>query len=88
MSPIRPAAWCGIPQGTIKRLSVSVLVDHAQRWEGTKKVIEPPAPEKLKVIRDQVGAATGLESRADQLVVEAFPFAVTLAAEPEIVTIP
>ena len=73
-----------LPQGTIKRLSVSVLVDHALRWEGQKKIIEPPPPEKLKVIRDLVGAATGLDmNRGDQLVVEAFPFESTLTAEPE-----
>jgi len=73
-----------LPQGAIKRLSVSVLVDHVLRWEGNKKIIEPPAPEKLKVIRDLVGAATGLDlNRGDQLVVEAFPFEATLSAEPE-----
>jgi len=73
-----------LPQGTIKRLWVSVLVDHALRWEGQKKIIEPPPPEKLKVIRDLVGAATGLDmNRGDQLVVEAFPFESTLTAEPQ-----
>jgi flagellar M-ring protein FliF len=78
-----------LPQGAIKRLSVSVLVDHALRWEGTKKIVEAPAPEKLKVIRDLVGAAAGLDTnRGDQLVVEAFPFEATLAAEPEMTITP
>ncbi|MBV8842941.1 MAG: flagellar M-ring protein FliF [Bryobacterales bacterium] len=73
-----------LPQGAIKRLSVSVLVDHALRWQGQNKIIEPPPPEKLKVIRDLVGAATGLDmNRGDQLVVDAFPFEATLMAEPE-----
>ena len=78
-----------LPQGAIKRLSVSVLVDHALHWDGNKKIIEPPAPEKLKVIRDLVGAATGLDmNRGDQLVVEAFPFEATLSAEPETLAAP
>jgi flagellar M-ring protein FliF len=76
-----------LPQGMIKKISVSVLVDHALRWEGQKKIIEPPPPEKIKVIRDLVAAATGLDSnRGDQLVVEAFPFEATLVAEPENLT--
>ena len=72
-----------LPQGTLKRLSLSVLVDHAVRWEGSKRMVEPPSAEKLKVIRDLVAAATGLNTeRGDQLVVEAFPFEATLAPEP------
>jgi flagellar M-ring protein FliF len=72
-----------LPQGAVQRLSISVLVDHALRWEGEKRMIEPPAPEKLKVIRDLVAAATGLNmERGDQLTVEAFPFQATLNAEP------
>ena len=72
-----------LPQGTVKRLSLSVLVDHALRWEGSKRIVEPPPAEKLKVIRDLVAAATGLDTkRGDQLAVEAFPFESTLTAEP------
>ncbi len=72
-----------LPQGTLTRLSMSVLVDHSLRWEGSKRIVEPPSPEKLKVIRDLVAAATGLDAkRGDQLVVEAFPFEATLTAEP------
>jgi flagellar M-ring protein FliF len=76
-----------LPQGTIKRLSLSVLVDHTVRWETvagkSRKVVEPPSAEKLKVIHDIVAAATGLDTaRGDQLVVEAFPFESTLSAEP------
>jgi len=72
-----------IPEGAVKRLSVSVLVDHTLRWEGNKKIIESPSPDKLKVIRDLVSAAAGLENaRGDQLVVDAFPFEVTLGAQP------
>src|SRR5438445_3825768 len=62
---------------------MAVLVDHALRWDGAKRVVEPPSAEKLKVIRDLVTAATGLDTnRGDQLAVEAFPFESTLTAEP------
>ena len=72
-----------LPQGALKRLSLSVLVDHSLRWEGPKRIIEPPSAEKLKVIHDLVAAATGLNTdRGDQLVVEAFPFEATLKSEP------
>jgi flagellar M-ring protein FliF len=72
-----------LPQGALTRLSMSVLVDHSLRWEGAKRIVEPPSAEKLKVIRDLVAAATGLDiKRGDQLVVDAFPFEATLTAEP------
>lgn len=74
-----------LPQGTIKRMSLSILVDHVVRWEGSgarmKRVIEPPSPEKLKVIHDLVAGATGLVADRDQLVVESFPFEHTLNPE-------
>jgi flagellar M-ring protein FliF len=72
-----------LPQGGVKRLSLSVLVDHTLRWEGTRRIVEPPTAEKLKVIKDLVTAAVGLDAaRGDQVVVEAFPFDATLTAEP------
>jgi flagellar M-ring protein FliF len=72
-----------LPQGALKRLSLSVLVDYSSRWEGTKRLVEPPSPEKLKVIRELVSGATGLDpNRGDQLVVDAFPFESTPLAEP------
>jgi len=71
-----------LPQGVVKKISLSVLVDHTLRWEGEKRIVEPPTPEKLKVIRDLVTAATGLDTnRGDQLAVETFPFEATLTAE-------
>jgi flagellar M-ring protein FliF len=68
-------------------LSVSVLVDHNLRWEGSgakaKRILEPPSPEKMKVIRDLVAAVAGVQAeRGDQLIVESLPFETTLAAEP------
>jgi flagellar M-ring protein FliF len=78
-----------LPQGGVKRLSLSVLVDHTLRWEGTTRVVEPPSAEKLKVIKDLVTAAVGLDpARGDQLVVEAFPFESTLTAEPVSLSLP
>lgn len=76
-----------IPQGTIKRLSIAVLVDQNVRWEGTgpraKRILEPPPPEKLKVIRDLVAAAAGFSTeRGDQLIVESLPFETTLTLAP------
>src|ERR1035438_2290349 len=76
-----------LPQGTIKRLSVSVLVDQEAHWEGTgataKHILEPPSPERLKTIHDLAAAATGLNAdRGDQLIVESLPFESTLNLEP------
>jgi flagellar M-ring protein FliF len=72
-----------LPQGGVKKLSLSILVDHSLRWEGAKRIVEAPSAEKLKVIHDLVAAATGLDpARGDQLVVDAFPFESTLHAEP------
>ncbi|MCZ2080083.1 MAG: flagellar M-ring protein FliF [Bryobacterales bacterium] len=76
-----------LPQGGIKRVSVSLLVDQDVRWEGSgpsaKRVLEPPPPEKLKVIRDLVAAAVGFTpDRGDQLIVESLPFETTANWEP------
>jgi flagellar M-ring protein FliF len=76
-----------LPQGTIKRLSVSVLIDHEVHWEGTgakmQRVLVPPSPERLKSIHDLIAAATGLQmERGDQLIVESLPFESTLNLDP------
>jgi len=76
-----------LPQGNLKRMSVSVLVDQTIRWEGVgstaKRVLEPPAPEKLKIIKDLVAGVVGLQpDRGDQLIVESLPFESTLNQEP------
>ena len=72
-----------LPQGGVKKLSLSILVDHSLRWDGAKRIVQAPSAEKLKVIHDLVAAATGLNpARGDQLVVDAFPFEATLNAEP------
>ncbi len=76
-----------LPQGSIKRLSVSVLIDHEAHWEGAganaKRVLVPPSPERLKVIHDVVAATAGFnETRGDQLIVESLPFESTLNLDP------
>ncbi len=76
-----------LPQGVIKRVSLSVLVDNELRWEGAgkklKRVLVPPTPEKLKTIRELVSGIAGLSTeRGDLLVVETLPFESTLSSEP------
>ena len=78
-----------LPQGTIKRLSIAVLVDQGVQWQGKgqqmQRVLVPPAPEKLKTIHDVVATAVGLTpARGDQLTVETLPFDSTLNATPPV----
>jgi flagellar M-ring protein FliF len=76
-----------LPRGAVKRMSISVLVDHTVRWEGEgatrRRVLSPPPAETVKSIRDLVAGVTGLRTdRGDQLIVEALPFESTLNLEP------
>ncbi|MGA2185105.1 MAG: flagellar basal-body MS-ring/collar protein FliF [Bryobacteraceae bacterium] len=76
-----------MPQGNLKRLSASILVDYSVRWEGSgpgaRKIVTPPSAEKLKTIRELVAAAIGfVPERGDQLVVEALPFEVAYGPGP------
>ncbi len=72
-----------IPQGQIKRMSLAVLVDQQVRWDGQKKIVEPPAPETLKSIRELVAGVTGFDAdRGDQLIVETLPFESSIHAKP------
>ncbi len=68
-----------IPQGVIRRMSLSVLVGQQTHFEGQGKarhsVTVPPAPETLKTIKDLVAGVTGFNAdRGDQLIVETLPF--------------
>jgi flagellar biosynthesis/type III secretory pathway M-ring protein FliF/YscJ len=68
-------------------MSLAVLVDQEVSWEkdknAFKRVLIPPPPEKLKVIRDLVAGITGFSAeRGDQLVIETLPFETTLLLEP------
>jgi len=82
-----------MPQGTVKRMSVSLLVDSLVRVEGSgpkaKRIVEPPSPDKLKAIHDLVAGVIGFSSeRGDQLVVETLPFETTLNPEQLPTTLP
>jgi flagellar M-ring protein FliF len=76
-----------IPKGAVKRASIAVLVDQDVTWrkegEKTVRVLMPPPPETIKIIRDVVTSATGLNTeRGDLLTVESLPFESTLGSEP------
>jgi flagellar M-ring protein FliF len=75
--------------GTIKRLSLAVIVDNATLWDKDPKgnpveKLQPRTAEELKKIRDQVAAAVGIvDKRGDQLTVENIPFASTVNPQEE-----
>jgi flagellar biosynthesis/type III secretory pathway M-ring protein FliF/YscJ len=76
-----------MPAGGVRKMSLSVLVDQDITWQPDKnsfqRVLIPPSPEKLKIIRDLVAGVTGFNAdRGDQLVIETLPFETTLQLEP------
>jgi len=76
-----------LPAGVVKKMSLAVLVDQSVNWEkdgqGFHKVLVPPPPETLKIIRDLVAGITGFnQERGDQLIIETLPFESTLQLEP------
>src|SRR5580698_8883398 len=76
-----------LPQGTLKKLSIAVLVDQGSRMEGqgaqAHRVVIPPDTEKLKAIQALVGTLVGLDTtRGDQLTVEALPFDNSMNLDP------
>ncbi len=76
-----------LPQGTVRRVSISVLLDNYLRWEvengKAKKIMTPPPPEQMKSIRDLVAGVAGADAkRGDAVVVESLAFDSTLAAQP------
>ena len=82
-----------IPQGAVKRVSASILVDQTVRWEGSgnqqKKVVTPPSPETVRAIKVLVSGIIGLQpDRGDQLVVESLPFESTLQTSPPSAEVP
>jgi flagellar M-ring protein FliF len=82
-----------LPSGVVRKMSLAVLVDQDISWEkdknAFKRVLVPPSPEKLKVIRDLVAGITGYsQERGDQLVIETLPFETTLQLEPPVVAVP
>jgi flagellar M-ring protein FliF len=82
-----------LPQGTLKRMSVALVLDQAVKWEGTgksiHKVVVPPSPEILKSVKDVVTAAIGfVPDRGDLITVETLPFEETLNQPPPETTPP
>lgn len=80
-----------IPEGGIKHLSISVLLDQRLRRQGkdSKLTAVPPAPETLKAVHDLVAGVTGfVQERGDQITIESLPFEATLdqqdASDPNI----
>ena len=76
-----------LPAGSVRKMSLAVLVDQEVKWEkdksGFQRVLIPPPPEKLKIIHDLVAGVTGFTAeRGDQLVIETLPFETTLLLEP------
>jgi flagellar M-ring protein FliF len=74
--------------GTVKRVTLAVIVDNASNWEKDAKgeatlKQTPRTADELKKIRDQVSAAVGIQpKRGDELTVENMAFA-TLQVNPK-----
>ena len=76
-----------LPQGSVKRVSVAVLLDQSVRWEGkgklAKAIFTPPTPETIKAVHDIIAGITGYtQERGDQIVVETVPFQTTADQPP------
>ncbi len=74
-----------LPQGTVKRVSVAILLDQAIRWEGSgsaaKRVLAAPSADTLKVVKEVVSGVIGFQQeRGDQVLVESLPFDATLTS--------
>jgi flagellar M-ring protein FliF len=73
-----------LPQGSVKRVSVAILLDQGVHWEGAgstaKRILDPPSADELKVVKDVVSGVIGYQQeRGDQVLVETLPFDATLA---------
>ena len=82
-----------LPQGELKRVSVSLMLDQDVRWEGKaphlQQVLIPPSAEKLKTIHDLVAGVISFKAeRGDQLIVETLPFEATLHSEAPVAPAP
>ncbi len=72
-----------IPNGIVKRMSISVLLDQPSHWEGKgnarKLVHTATPPETIKAVHDLVAGATGfVQERGDQITIESLPFEASL----------
>jgi flagellar M-ring protein FliF len=76
-----------LPAGSVRKMSLAVLVDHDLSWQkdknGYQRVLVPPSADKLRVVRDLVTGVTGFNAdRGDQITIESLPFETTLTLEP------
>jgi flagellar M-ring protein FliF len=67
------------PRGTVKRVTVAVLLDQEMKWEKKgdtySRVFIAPPPEKINVIKTLVSNIAGINAtRGDQVTVETLPF--------------
>jgi len=70
------------PTGTVKNLSVAVLVDGTYRDENGKRVFVPRGDDELEKLKALVASAVGIdEARGDRLEITSAPFQ---TAEPEV----
>lgn len=76
-----------LPQGNVRRVSASVVIDQEVRWEGSgdkaKRIVTPPSEETLKKVRDLAAGAIGFQQdRGDQIFVQSLPFESTRKGPP------
>jgi len=77
------------PQGGVKRISVAIVLDHNVRYEGQKRIVEPPTPERIKATKDLIATVVGMQTeRGDLITVETLPFESTLAVGVQMVPAP
>lgn len=75
------------PRGSVKRITVAVLLDQTIHWErkgGTmSRTFIPPTPEKINVIKGLITNVAGINAtRGDQITVESLPFDGTVREDP------
>ena len=67
-----------VPQGTVKRISASIVVADVGQWQGSgkarKRVLVPIPADRMNALRELVSGALGLVKDRDQLVLESLPF--------------
>jgi flagellar M-ring protein FliF len=72
-----------LPEGTLRRISASAVLDQQVRWEGVgakaRRIVEPPSPETIEKVRELIAGAIGFnEQRGDRITVQTLPFESTL----------
>lgn len=76
-----------IPEGNVRRITASVILDQTLRWEGVgpkaRRILEPPSPEEIKKVTDLVSGVLGIQAqRGDVVSVDSIAFEATLRVPP------